>query len=1386
MARKAVSVDTSQQAKNRSIALQEQRELGDVYRAVDQVVRSIATSHGTVGAYDFSHLAQTLNAHASGNFSESAKLLHWLVADDQVSNCMETRIEPILTLYSDWRKNVIFEPADNTRAAQFVCDQFQSWFCETTVTLSTLQSVLEGVNYIGFWPGQLVYGAGISDLPKWDRAPILEPWPISSVKYLQANRTWQTYGLTGLENIKPEGGKWVVYSPFDHYQCWMHGMVRTLATLWMTKTYALRDWSRYATAYGNLIKLLRVPFSALPQDRDAMLAAIKNINTEAVLPMPVGPDAARSWDLTLLAPPAGTSDVFVKLAQHCDTRIATHLLGQDSSTQMSGGAYNAIEGLMSTVMLGKTRLDISRLNSIFFPQVARSIARVMFGSYLLAPRITINPRSLAKSDTGPSEESQKTRPKPPPMSIQDSAALKSEMFHRFVTLAIDSAKDDTDGIPPNAHEMQHALQLAIYDRGVSFADYEAMLCLAFDPDQPRDEFGRFASNAAGSRYRKLSDEEHAHIKRTAEHATGEHGAAAKRALEAIKKNRFGDARWILEDLKSRGKAISVEQAEMIQGHKTFLDEHEKREPGVALQKGLHSKVGTNELELYKSHKENQWAEDDARPKPSGDQSLRSEWHSPEHGKHADVITSERTYPGQDNSWTKYKQATVAKGADVPIHLMEHAQGAPKAKVTIYRNGVATHVKEPGGKLEEIAKPAPSIEEMKAKRKLIQDRVNSETHDYGYASPNSNLNSLAPRLREIEELSKKIGDHDERRYRGLHESISADYKVKAADSKESADRFASKLAEKYKDDPIASKVVQDVVAGKHQYAKPAVSELKQKRRAERDAKIAESKTLEGIAKANAKLDQMRTPAMKAAVKADMEKAQSAKVEPAPIHAGLRALINSYGGANSEHIEHTVRQIEQHPGLADGLSKLGAPVHFVGSMKDTKAPDGTSHPLGNSGGYAQFNRASDGYRDAHVVIQTGASGRDLGRYTRTYPSGKEFHETPHLVPGTEKLNSLAVSMIHESAHIAHGRLINAARNGDHDAKKIVDAITEVHGKGAEHAPSEYAKANEREHFAESVAAYHAHPEALKKRFPAAYDVAHSFVSHTGFSKPLEPRHVEPAPTGYKQRQGEPEAPKANLPSDLTKRTPAEDIHEAVGSGRHAGSIGLHFVPHIVDEMMARGHTREEAHAALKDLQRKDAVELRPESGMGRLTEHEWHNSPPGPDNTRSSWLRVSNPDHFKAKPATPQPATPSPVEAPKPKSAKRSAGARKGAEKKQESNQRVENDIPEHLKPYWDKVKSQFKGSSDRRAEQFAEHVESHQNQVDEYLAGYAEKKARDLERGQNRYYREQQQEDRRRRREAKNRVYMPDGELVPFSIQVDDLDIKLELLLADLIGKIKAT
>ncbi len=107
--------------------------------------------------------------------------------------------------------------------------------------------------------------------------------------------------------------------------------------------------------------------------------------------------------------------------------------------------------------------------------------------------------------------------------------------------------------------------------------------------------------------------------------------------------------------------------------------------------------------------------------------------------------------------------------------------------------------------------------------------------------------------------------------------------------------------------------------------------------------------------------------------------------------------------------------------------------------------------------------------------------------------------------------------------------------------------------------------------------------------------------------------------KERPMQPE--RTPLPSAHSEPT-TDTVLRTIRNARRTTMGGLAFVPEVV---RTSGLPVDEVHKALVTLERKGAVELRPESGMGRLSQDELRLSVAGPAlpgmaPVRLSWVRM----------------------------------------------------------------------------------------------------------------------------------------------------------------------
>ncbi len=391
--RKSPSPKTDAARRTRSESIDAFRHQAQWFENIAQVIQSFDLPVvQTLSPFNFANVNRIVIAHTTGNFMVSSLLWDEMLADARISNALESRISMASDLWVPQNIEVI--PSGSSADAIQVGNWWSANICNV-IDNATFSSIIEDRFGMGAAIFQIVYP--IDNF--WKRGPYLQRWHQNTCWYHVTERNFRTTTLDGgSEIIDPENGKWAVFADNvnaenQFYRCWMRAGVKRLANLWLAKQFALRDWSKYSEVYGNLIKKAMAPVNATEQAKQAWLDSIQKLSTGGVLSTMSDGRGNKMWDMELLAPPTGTSDVMKALADYADTNIDTAILGQSSTTALSGGAYNAIETLYSGMALGKARRDITATNGAL-GTVVRSITRVIFGSSDLAPAVRVKPESI--------------------------------------------------------------------------------------------------------------------------------------------------------------------------------------------------------------------------------------------------------------------------------------------------------------------------------------------------------------------------------------------------------------------------------------------------------------------------------------------------------------------------------------------------------------------------------------------------------------------------------------------------------------------------------------------------------------------------------------------------------------------------------------------------------------------------------------------------------------------------------------------------------------------------------------------------------------------------------------------------------------------------------
>lgn len=125
------------------------------------------------------------------------------------------------------------------------------------------------------------------------------------------------------------------------------GLARSVAWCWLFKNLTLKDWVRFAEAYGQPLRLGKYHPGATPEDRRVLLRAVTNIAADAAAIVPQEMDIEFVDDDTV----RGRSEIYRDLVGYIDQQISVAVLGQSLTTQ---------EGESGSYALGQVHNEVRR------------------------------------------------------------------------------------------------------------------------------------------------------------------------------------------------------------------------------------------------------------------------------------------------------------------------------------------------------------------------------------------------------------------------------------------------------------------------------------------------------------------------------------------------------------------------------------------------------------------------------------------------------------------------------------------------------------------------------------------------------------------------------------------------------------------------------------------------------------------------------------------------------------------------------------------------------------------------------------------------------------------------------------------------------------------
>jgi len=329
-------------------------------------------------SWDFPSIAQALDNHDLGQFAQSGMLAEAMTRDDRVLAVLNTRVLGLLGLPRTIAASNTADRRRGKRVAAEVAEKFDQYAPSEIMATALRWAVPMGFALMEV----LWYG----DEDGWSFE--LRPWHPQFVYYRVDLRKYHVITGDGIVEVNPGDGKWFLYAPHGFYRGWMQGAVRGIAQPWIGKLYAFRDWLRYCEVHGLPTRCIMGPTGADEPEKDAMFNSIQTMGTDTTLFLPQGVnESGQSWDFKLVEAQDQSWQTFKNQEEMCEKKIAITILGQNLTTEVSGGSYAAAK-VHGQVRQDYLEADARTLAQEFRRQVLRPWAAYNYGDPDLAPMLS--------------------------------------------------------------------------------------------------------------------------------------------------------------------------------------------------------------------------------------------------------------------------------------------------------------------------------------------------------------------------------------------------------------------------------------------------------------------------------------------------------------------------------------------------------------------------------------------------------------------------------------------------------------------------------------------------------------------------------------------------------------------------------------------------------------------------------------------------------------------------------------------------------------------------------------------------------------------------------------------------------------------------------------
>lgn len=357
------------------VAWATERAINAVSRAGERIARAARPSSTVFRQYDsfptaawsVAHIETALQGHETGDFSESAKLAAAFGRDDRITACRNTRIRALVGRNGCNFNLVASEDGDQRKAGRVQKD-VEARF-HTVCPEETLARIQQDVIDLGVSVSRIHW---YFDWTWSEWLPRLEPWSMEWIRWDSTRGCYlaQTDGQGEVE-VRPGTGEWLIVEPGGSHG-WQSGAVRALAMPFFFRNATWKDWARYCEKHGVPILSIKEPpaqnDTAGKATKDKFFASLRRLGREGILRLPKSSDGKAAYEAEILEPKSLSWPAFKGFLERLDVCIAVYLLGQNLSTEVSGGSFAAAVS-QNRVRLDYLAADAEALSSALRTQV---------------------------------------------------------------------------------------------------------------------------------------------------------------------------------------------------------------------------------------------------------------------------------------------------------------------------------------------------------------------------------------------------------------------------------------------------------------------------------------------------------------------------------------------------------------------------------------------------------------------------------------------------------------------------------------------------------------------------------------------------------------------------------------------------------------------------------------------------------------------------------------------------------------------------------------------------------------------------------------------------------------------------------------------------------